>query len=229
MSKQTPILEATTRERTGSRYSQRLRAAGKLPAVMYGHGKQPTSISLDEQETLRHLHGGAHVVEIRLDDAKSNETCLVKDLQFGWLGDNVVHVDLTRVDLDEFVTVNVKINFTGTPASSKEAGMILTYDMTELEVSCKVRDIPEEIPVDIGSMEESFTVSEITLPDKVEAVAGPDELVCHLVFKAEEEEEPVLAEGEEGEAAEAAGDGEAASPAQESTESPAGDGGESEG
>ena len=205
MSKDTPTLEAEKRERTGSRYARRLRAAGKLPAVIYGHGVDPLSVTLDENETIRHLTEGAHVVEVQLDGAKAPETCLVKDLQFGWMGDNVIHVDLTRVDLDEEVTVNVKINFTGSPAAAKDEGLILTYDMSDLEVRCKVRDIPEEIHVDLDSMEESFTVSELEMPANVAAVAGPEELVCHLVFKAEETDETAPTEGEEG--AEGAADG----------------------
>lgn len=208
MSKETPTLEATTRERTGSRYSQRLRAAGKLPAVIYGHGNEPLSIALDHGETIRHLTEGAHVLELKLDGSSTGETCLVKDLQFGWLGDNVIHIDLTRVDLDEEVTVNVKINFKGTPKSAND-DMILTYDMSDLEVRCKVRNIPEEVVVDLDDMEESFTISELTMPENVVAVAGPDELVCHLVFKAVEAEEP--AAGEEGaEGGDAPADGDAA-------------------
>ena len=195
MSKETPTLEATTRERTGSRYSQRLRAAGKLPAVIYGHGNDPLSISLDHGETLKYLTEGAHVLELKVDGSTQGDTCLVKDLQFGWLGDNVIHLDLTRVDLDEEVTVNVKINFKGTPNTTEE-GMILTYDMSDLEVRCKVRDIPEEVVVDLDGMEESFTVAELNMPENVAAVAAPGDLVCHLVFKAIEEEAP--AEGEEG-------------------------------
>ena len=194
MSKETPTLEATTRDRTGTRYSRRLRAAGRLPAVIYGHGTEPLSVSLDESEAIRHLADGAHVVEVKLDDATEKDTCLIKDLQFGWMGDNVIHVDLTRVDLDEIVTVNVKINFSGTPVAAKDEGLVLTYDITDLEVRCKVRHIPEEISVNLDAMEESFTVVELVMPENVEAVPAPDALVCHLVFKAEEEEEAVLVE-----------------------------------
>lgn len=202
MSKETPILAASKRERTGSRYARRLRAAGKLPAVVYGHGIDPLSIFLDETETIRHLTEGAHVVELNID-GNDPETCLVKDLQFGWLGDNVIHIDLTRVDLDEIVSVNVKLNFTGTSEAAKQTGSILTYDTVDLEVRCKVRDIPEEIIVNLDEMEESLNVGELTMPENVEAVPTPETLVCHIVFKAEEEEETTgeVVEGEEGDGA----------------------------
>jgi large subunit ribosomal protein L25 len=196
MSKETPTLAASTRERTGSRYARRLRAAGQLPAVLYGHGMDPISIAINEIEIIRHLTEGAHVFELDIEGRK--ETCLVKDLQFGWLGDNVVHIDLTKVDLDEMVTVNVKLIFKGTPKGASQAGAVLTQDLTELEVSCKVRDIPEEVIVQMDEMEESFNVGELELPSEIKAVAPPETVVCHIVFKAEEEEETDAEDGAEG-------------------------------
>lgn len=197
MSKKTPTITATKRERTGTRYAQRLRAAGQLPAVVYGHGVDPLAISVDEKTTLSHLTDGAHVIELDIE-GESKETCLIKDLQFGWLGDNVIHLDLTRVNLEEVVTVNVKLVFVGTPESSKKTGSILVHEINELEVTCKVRDIPEEIIVHLEDMQESFCVSELDMPNGVDAVAEPTAMVCHIVFKAEEIEEP--AEGAEADA-----------------------------
>ena len=207
MSKDTPTLAASTRERTGSRYARRLRAAGQLPAVLYGHGMDPISIAINETEIIRHLTEGAHVFEIDIEGRK--ETCLVKDLQFGWLGDNVVHIDMTKVDLDEIVTVNVKLIFKGTPKGASLVGAVLNQDLTELEVSCKVRDIPEEVIVQMDEMEESFNVGELELPSEIKAVAPPETVVCHIVFKAEEEEAESGAEdGAEGaEATPEGGDG----------------------
>jgi large subunit ribosomal protein L25 len=211
MSKETPTLAASTRERTGSRYARRLRAAGQLPAVLYGHGMDPISIAINEIEIIRHLTEGAHVFELDIEGRK--ETCLVKDLQFGWLGDNVVHIDLTKVDLDEIVTVNVKLIFKGTPKGASLPGAILNQDLSELEVSCKVRDIPEDVMVQMDEMEESFNVGELELPSEIKAVASPETVVCHIVFKAEEEEEESTAvesdagAAEDGEAGKAKSDG----------------------
>lgn len=211
MSKETPTLAASTRERTGSRYARRLRAAGQLPAVLYGHGMAPISIAINEIEIIRHLTEGAHVFELDIEGRK--ETCLVKDLQFGWLGDNVVHIDLTKVDLDEIVTVNVKLIFKGTPKGASLPGAILNQDLSELEVSCKVRDIPEDVMVQMDEMEESLNISELDLPSNINAVASPETVVCHIVFKAEEEEEESTAvesdagAAEDGEAGKAKSDG----------------------
>jgi large subunit ribosomal protein L25 len=182
---ETPTLSAQTRERLGSRYSQRLRKEGRLPAVIYGHKSNPVAVSLDEKETLTILKHGTHVINIKMGEGPA-ETCLVKDLQFGYLGDNVIHVDLARVDLDEEVEVNVHLHYIGTPESAKKPGAILTYDITELEVRCKVRDIPEEIRVDLSLMGEIFLVKELKLPPGVKPLLSPESAVARIGFVAEE-------------------------------------------
>jgi len=181
MSTETPTVEAQLRDRTGTRYARRLRNAGLLPAVIYGHKEDPVPVSVNAKEMLRHLHHGAHVLEVKLDGGKT-ETCLVKDLQFGYLGDNVIHIDLTRVNLDEEVHVQVHLHFVGEPVATKEPGAILAHDLTELEVICKVNAIPDDIRVDQSQMESSLTVGEIELPPGVRAAVDPDTLIAHISF-----------------------------------------------
>ena len=188
MSTNTPTLKALPRERHGSRYAKRLRTAGKLPAVLYGHGSAPMSITLAEKETVTSLKAGAHVVKLAIEGG-ATETCLVKDLQFGWMGDNVIHVDLARVDLDEVVTVKVRLQFVGTPESAKKPGAVLTHDVTELEIQCKVRDIPEEIRVDLGGVTaDVYTVGEFKLAEGLKAVTDPHAALSRVVTIAEEAE-----------------------------------------
>ena len=114
MSKETPTLVAKKRDRLGTRYARRLRAAGELPANLFGHGTAPMPISLNEHEATYALKRGAHVLSLKFEDGQT-DTVLVKDLQFGFLGDNVIHMDLARVNLDETVTVKVHLSFVGTP------------------------------------------------------------------------------------------------------------------
>ena len=184
----TPSLTATTRERTGSRYAQRLRKQGRLPAVIYGHETDPVSISVDEKEMLTHLKHGTHVLSLNVEGG-SKETCLVKELQFGYLGDNVIHVDFARVDLDEEVHVHVHLNFVGEPASARKTGAILSHDLTELEVICRVNEIPDEIKVDLNLMGEAtvFTVAEVQLPPGLRATTHPGTPVAHISFVHKEE------------------------------------------
>ncbi|MFZ4750183.1 MAG: 50S ribosomal protein L25, partial [Phycisphaerales bacterium] len=110
MAKEVPTIQASTRDRVGSRYSKRLRAAGRLPAVIYGHGSEPLAVHVDEKITINALKKGLHVINLDIE-GKGAETCLVKDLQFGFMGDDVIHMDLARVNLDEVVTVTVSFEF----------------------------------------------------------------------------------------------------------------------
>ncbi len=198
MKHETPKIEAERREKVGSVYAQRLRKAGRLPAVIYGHKQDPVAVSVDEKEILKHLNHGTHVLDIAVKGSGS-ETVLVKDLQFGYLGDNVLHVDFARVDLEEEVTVLVHLAFVGSPHAAAQAGAILSHDITSLEVICRVNAIPEEIPVDLTLMGEGtlITVGDIELPTGVRAAVAPDKAVTHIAFVKKEEE----AVGEEAEVA----------------------------
>ena len=201
MAKETPKISAQTREKVGTRYSRRLRQEGRLPAVIYGHKSNPVAISVDETETISHITHGAHVMEIDVDGG-STETCLVKDLQFGFLGDNVVHVDFARVDLDEIVTIIVKLDLRGELAGSKKANAVMVTSMQDVEVSCPVRHIPEAFRVDLESFDESVSVGDIELPEHVTMVTNADSNIAHVEIKASEDE----AEDEGGEAAADTGD-----------------------
>jgi large subunit ribosomal protein L25 len=179
MSHETPIIAAQQRERRGSRYSQRLRKSGRLPAVVYGHGSDPLSISVDQKETLRHLSEGNHVFNVAIDGG-SEETCLVKDLQFGFLGDDVIHIDFARVDLDEKVRVNMTLDFHGVPAGAKKGGTIVVHDLSELEIECTVRNMPDAIRIDLEHFDEIIHVSDLTLPEGVEPITPGNTLVLHV-------------------------------------------------
>ena len=189
MKHETPTIAAEPRERIGSRYARRLRQAGRLPAMIYGHGMGSVPVSVDEKSTLAILHDGAHLVNLTLSD--KSETCLVKDLQFGYLGDNVIHIDFARVDLEEEVEVNVHLEFEGEPAAAKEAGAIIVHDLTELEITCKAGEIPDQIVVDIANLVETITIGELKLPEGVRCNLDPETTVVHIEIVAEE------AEGEE--------------------------------
>ena len=200
MSSDNPTLTAEPREKTGTRYSQRLRNAGRLPAVVYGQKETPEAISLDSEEILKALHGGAHVVDLKIGKSKK-ATCLVKDLQFGCLGDDVIHIDFTRGNLDQEVTVRVSLEFFGEAPEAKKPGAVLRSEQSDLEVICQVRAIPDSIRVDLSQMETTLTVADIELPPGVRCDADPTSPVASITFVQEEEEvgeeAEVTAEGAE--------------------------------
>ena len=182
MKHQTPTITAQRRDRTGSRYAQRLRQTGRLPAVIYGHKTGPVSISVDEKEILHLIQRGAHVMKLAIEDGKT-ETCLVKDLQYGYLGDNVIHLDFARVNLKEEVTVNVHMAYVGTPEEAHHAGAILHHDRTELGVRCKVSEIPEEIKVDLSKMKGlHFMAGGVELPPGLSLAEDPDTIIASITY-----------------------------------------------
>jgi len=205
MAKEVPTIEATTRDRLGSRFSKRLRKIGRLPAVVYGRGGAPVSITVDHKIAVAALKKGLHVFNVTIE-GKTPETCLVKDLQFGFLGDDVIHMDLTRVNLDEIVTVAVSFEFYGAPEAAKRSGVVIVHELNDLQVSCKVRDIPEHIRIDLTTMHaDTFTAGDLKLPANV-SLAGDSHAVIVRVQVVKEE-----AAGEA--ATPAAGAGAAAAPA----------------
>ena len=159
-------LTAEPRDSLGTRTARRLRRDGKLPAIVYGHGEENQSVTLPLKETLTSLQHGAHLFS--LDIAGKSEQVLVKDVQYNHLGDEILHIDLFRVNLDEEIHSPVLIVLTGEPQGLKE-GAILTQMRDQVEVVCKVRDLPDEIRVDVSDMKvgDVLHVSEITLPDGV--------------------------------------------------------------
>lgn len=188
MSKETPDLPAERRERHGTRYAQRLRKAGRLPAVVYGHGADPVSISVDAKETLAHLQTGNHVFNLAINGGAS-ETCLVKDLQFGFMGDDVIHVDFSRVNLDEKVKVLLHLDFHGTPEAGQKGGAIVVHDLAEIEIECAVRDIPDNLRVDLEEFDEVVHVSDLKLPDGLVATTPGNTLVLHVQAPVGEDDE----------------------------------------
>ncbi len=197
MQNSTPSIEATNRPRVGSVHSQRLRKSGRLPGVIYGHKRDPVAISFDEKQMIEILRRGTHVLTVQVQGADP-ETCLVKDVQFGFLGDNVIHVDLARVDLQEEVRVRVHLTFSGQPKASAEAGSILAHDMTDIEVICRVSEIPSEIKVDLATMGERtlLTVGDLVLPPQVRPTADAQTPIVHISF-VKQEETPAVGEAAE--------------------------------
>jgi large subunit ribosomal protein L25 len=187
MSDETPVLQAKKRERTGSRYSRRVREQGGLPAVVYGHGQGPVSITLDAKETLTLIRGGDRVYTLNIEGGET-ETVLLRDLQFDYLGTNVVHCDLSRVDLDERVHVRVKVHLVGEAPGLKKARTSMLTPITELELECTVTNLPEEIEVDVSHMDvgDIIHAGEITLPkETMVLLTDPERVIANLSQQSE--------------------------------------------
>ena len=199
MSNETPQIKVEMREKLGTRYAQRLRKNGRLPASIYGLGAEPVSVSIDEKDIITHLRHGSHVMELDNGDG-SPATVLVKDLQFGYLGDNLIHVDFARVNLTQVVTVNTKLNIVGQPTQSSTPGAMLEIIRPEIEIECMVKDIPGAITADLSTVEEVFTIGDLILPEGVRATLDEVRHIAHITIIQEEVEEPDV-DAPEGDAA----------------------------
>jgi len=169
-----------------------------MPATIYSKGTDPISVSIDEREILVHLHGGNHVMELDNGDG-TPATVLVKDLQFGYLGDNLIHVDFTRVDLKQVVTITMTLELVGQPTTASEAGAVLEVPRPQIEIECMVKDIPDRIRVDLSTVESIFTIGDLELPEGVKATLDPERHIAHVTIVQEmTEDDAVGTEGEDG-------------------------------
>ncbi len=183
-------LEAEVRQHRGSGDSARLRKGGRIPAVVYGHQKEPVAISLDAHAFLEQLHHGHRLMDFQI--GKDAETLLIKDVQYDHLGKEIIHVDFMRVDVTETVTVTIPVEFKGTAKGTHEGGMVEVH-ADQLEIECRVTDIPEKITVSVKEMdlEDAMHAKDIQLPEGVKLISPPEMLMvtCHEVVEAKTTEE----------------------------------------
>ncbi len=211
---QISTLKAEPRRPGGSRAASRLRKAGKLPAIVYGHKQDPEAVVLDYHEVEMQLRHGVHLVN--LDIAGKTQSCLFKDTQYDYLGATLLHVDLSRVDLNERVKVQVPLELRGTPKGVADGG-VLRQELMELEVECLVTSIPDVIRVNVSdlALDQVMHVSDLKLDAGITAISDLENVVATVrpplvqaeatgVVPAEGAAEPeVIAKGkveEEGEA-----------------------------
>jgi large subunit ribosomal protein L25 len=188
MAAQTAQVSAKQRSELGSRANKRLRDAGLLPGVIYGHKEAVIPVTLTKKDVVGHLSRGAHVFDLDLDG--QSEKVLVKEVQYDHLGVDVLHVDFARVRLDETVEITVSIELRGTPKGEADGG-VLQQIISEIEVECLVTDIPEVIRHNIAEMalNDVLHVKDIKWPSGVRPLHDEDAIVASVREIAEEEPE----------------------------------------
>ncbi len=187
------VLEGVRRTKIGTLYARRARAAGQLPAIVYGHGEEPESIALPAHEVGVELHHGARVLGVKLEGTENQY--LIKAVQYDYLGKTPIHLDLMRVDVDEVVTVRVGIELRGKPKGVSDGG-VLEQHLMELEVECQVAQIPDTLRPSVARLElgASLMVGDLELPDGVKSDVPADERVATVRLPVEEVEEEEPAE-----------------------------------
>jgi large subunit ribosomal protein L25 len=175
---------AKTRGELGSRANKRLRDAGFIPGVVYGHKEAIIPITLGRKELVGHLNLGAHVFDLLLDG--KSEKVLVKDVQYDHLGTEVIHIDLTRVSLDEKVKVTVPVELKGEPKGAADGG-VLQQVIKQLEIECLVLEIPDALRHNISEMalNDVLHIKDITVPHGVR-ILRDGELIVATVKEVQE-------------------------------------------
>jgi len=179
---------------TGTRAARKIRAAGRVPAVIYGHKLPVVPVSLEKVDVKSMMDAASHLAELDVDGTA--ETVLIRDIQWDYLGREIIHIDFERVNREELIETAVNIEVRGEAAGVAEGGLLQQL-LHELTVKCPAGNIPDAIRLDVTNLKigEGIHVRDIQLPQGVVAVAEPEVLVLNITA-------PTTQAAEETEAAE---------------------------
>jgi large subunit ribosomal protein L25 len=207
-------LAAETGRTTGSRPSNRLRREDKVPGVVYGHGSEPVSVSVDRRDLRGALTTDAGLnALINLELEGERKLTIVKELQRDPVRRAVTHVDFLLISRDEELEVDVPIVLAGDPVEVERNDGVVEQVMFSLTIKAKPGSIPNELVADVSGLDigGAVRVGDLELPAGVATDVDADEtVVLAQVAAVEPEPEPEEVEGEEGELAEGEGGAEAA-------------------
>ena len=198
-------IKGARRSEFGKGASRRIRKAGQVPAVIYGHGTNPIHISLPAKEVMQAIRTSNVLLDIDIEGQV--ELTLPKSIVRNPLKGHLEHIDLLLVRRDERVTVSVPVHAIG----EYDRDGILEHVQNTIEVECLAISIPQFLELDITGLAagDSKTAADVKLPSGVTLVSTPETTVVHLSVRTTTEEAPAAAPTAEGEAAAPAAEGEA--------------------
>ena len=188
-------LNATARDQLGTRNSRRLRRAGQIPAVLYGHGQESLSLTISGGDLHAAIRHGAKLVDIA---GAANDSALISEIQWDALGSEILHLDLIRVSKDEAVSVNVAIELRGEAPGTNEGG-VLDHVLHQVEIECRADSIPDRLAISVNNLHvgDTLTVGDLELPDGAKLNAEPDAIVaqCNEAVEQPDEDEAIPGAG----------------------------------
>lgn len=192
-------LGADVRSETGKGAARKLRAAGRVPGVVYGHGREPQSLSLNARELeklLGSIAAGSTVVELSLGNATTNT--LIREVQRHPFRKQILHVDFMELVAGEKVIVDLPLVFVGTPEGVRTGGGLLEQILHSIEVNVDPSSIPNHIDVDVSQMimGHSLHVRDLNLPEGIEVLTDEDATICAVIAPRAVVEETAAAEAE---------------------------------
>jgi large subunit ribosomal protein L25 len=183
------VLEAQAREAGTKNHARRVRREGKIPAVVYGAGKDAMPVSVDPRHVLRILRsesGHNTIFDLSLGSDKSK--AMIVDWQYEPIKGHLLHIDLKRIAMDKALRVSVPIILQGVPAGVKTEGGILEQMLREVEIECLPGDIPGHIDVDVSELTfgKVLRVSDLPHNEKLEFLTDANQPVAHVTSVKEE-------------------------------------------
>ena len=176
------VLEARIREAKGKGAAKRLRAEGRLPAVIYDEKGKSTPIDISESEFAKLFKQVTKTttVDIKLDDG-SEIIAFVKDFQHDIVSDKVRHVDFYAVDPDKMIRTKIRVRITGAPDAVRLGG-VFEAGLSEIEIECLPKDLPERVAVDVTSLglNETIFVKDLALGDGVKVLTPADAAIASV-------------------------------------------------
>ncbi len=197
------FLEAELREEKGRSKVKDLRAAGYLPSVVYFHGKDTLAIKISKSALIKLVHQHrleSSIINLMIKDDKKAKVrpCLIKEIQYDPVHEDIIHVDLNEISLTEAIKVNLPVETKGEAAGVKQEGGSLEHILWEIEVECLPTNIPKNIEVDISALKmgEAIHVRDIVFPPGVKPLNDPAAIVLHVAAPMKEEAPVEPVEGE---------------------------------
>ena len=174
-------LAAQARDLGGKGIARKLRGEGRVPAVVYGHGRDPQALSINTRELeklLDHISAESTVIDLDIDGKPSRT--LIREIQRHPFKRQILHVDFQELVAGEKVSVNIPIVLVGIPAGVRLDGGMLDQTMRELEIEVDPSNIPNHVEVDVTELTigSSVHVRDLTLPEGVEVLDDDDASVC---------------------------------------------------
>jgi large subunit ribosomal protein L25 len=180
----TATLGAEARSDTGKGVARKLRAAGRIPGIIYGHAREAAPLSLNARDLDKLLSGisaGSTVVELTLGGTTTKT--LIREIQRHPFKKQIMHVDFQELVAGEKVTVDVPLVFVGIPEGVRLSGALLEQIMHSIEVFADPTKIPNHIDVDVShlAMGHSLHVRDLVLPEGIEVLSDEDATMCAVI------------------------------------------------
>jgi large subunit ribosomal protein L25 len=190
---ETNLVEAQPREAKGKNVARRVRKSGKVPAVVYGAGKSPVSVSVDPKQITRILHsesGHNTIFDLQLDGERTK--AMIVEWQWEPIKGALLHLDLKRIAMDQRLKVKVPITLKGEAAGVKQQGGILDQVLREVEIECLPGDIPSHIDADVSHLVfgQALRVSDLAVDRGQVRIITPADQVVALITSVKEEVAP---------------------------------------